>query len=58
MTDNTERAQKRLAYLRREIEAERISYSELAELADLAKYIDPSDTTLLEWAGVPEYDDR
>lgn len=44
----------RLAYLRREIQAERISYGELAELQALAIYIDPSDTLLLEWAGVPE----
>jgi len=45
----------RLEYLRGEIIAERISYGELAELQDLAKYIDPDDTLLLEWAGVPEF---
>lgn len=45
---------KRLAYLRKEIEKERISYGELIELQGLAKYIDPGDTLLLEWAGVPE----
>lgn len=44
----------RLAYLRGEIEAERISYSEIAELQDLARFIDPSDTLLLQWAGIPE----
>lgn len=44
----------RLAYLRGEIETGRISYSEIAELQDLAGYIDPSDTLLLEWAGVAE----
>jgi hypothetical protein len=44
----------RLDYLRGEIEAERISMGELAELQDLASFIDPGDTTLLEWAGVPE----
>lgn len=49
--------QKRLDYLRGEIEAERISYGELAELQDLAEQIDPSDTVLLEWAGVPEVDE-
>ena len=43
-----------LAYLRREIEAERISYGELAELQSLTRYIEPSDVLLLEWAGVPE----
>ncbi len=47
----------RLEYLRGEIEAERISYGEIAELTDLAEYIDPSDVLLREWAGVPEFDD-
>ena len=47
-------ARKRLEYLRKEIENERISYGEIAELEGLAKHIDPSDTLLLEWAGVPE----
>ena len=49
--------QDRLEYLRGEIEAERISYGELAELQDLADYIDPGDTLLLQWAGVPEFDE-
>ncbi len=44
----------RLEYLRGEIEAERISYGEIAELQSLAKYIDKNDTVLLEWAGVKE----
>lgn len=44
----------RLKYLRGEIEAERISYSELAELQDLAEHIEPGDVLLLEGAGVPE----
>lgn len=44
----------RLEYLRGEIEAERISYGEIAELECLRDYIDPEDTQLLEWAGVPE----
>lgn len=44
----------RLAYLRREIKAERISYGELAELQALIPFIDPGDVLLLEWAGVPE----
>jgi hypothetical protein len=47
-------AKERLEYLRGEIKAERISYGELAELQSLAKYIDPADVELLEWAGVPE----
>jgi hypothetical protein len=45
----------RLEYLRGEIRAERISYGELAELQGLTEFIDPSDTELLEWAGVPEF---
>lgn len=45
----------RLEYLRRELRAERISYSELYELQSLAEYIDPGDVELLEAAGVPEF---
>ncbi len=45
----------RLAYLRREIEAERISYGELDELQSLAEHIDEGDLLLLEWAGLPEF---
>lgn len=45
---------KRLEYLRTELQNERISYGELAELASLVKYIDKSDVELLEAAGVPE----
>lgn len=48
----------RLEYLRGQIEAEQISYSEIAELQSLADYIDPGDTLLLEWAGVPEHTER
>jgi len=44
----------RLAYLRGEIVAERISTDEIIELQSLAAHIDPGDTLLLEWAGVPE----
>jgi len=45
---------KRLEYLRKEIQKERISYGEIAELQSLAKYIESSDVELLEWAGVKE----
>lgn len=45
----------RLEQLRAEIEAERISYGEIAELESLAEYIDPSDVLLLQWANVPEF---
>lgn len=47
--------QERLEYLREQINNENISYEEIAELQSLAKYIDPSDVQLLEWAGVDEF---
>jgi len=49
-----EQAKERLEYLRGEIWAERISYSEIAELQALADYIADGDVELLQWAGVPE----
>lgn len=54
VADHTE-ARERLEYLRSQIEAERISYGEIAELQELTDYIDPDDVVLLEWAGVPEF---
>ena len=45
---------KRLAYLKKQIENENISWGEIAELQDLAEYIDKGDIELLEWAGVKE----
>ena len=50
----TKEIQERLEYLRGEIQAERISYEEIAELQSLADYIEDGDVLLLEWAGVPE----
>ena len=47
----------RLAEIRESIVAENVSWGELAELTDLAEHIDPGDPLLLEWAGVPEFDD-
>jgi hypothetical protein len=44
----------RLEYLRQQIQAESISYGEIAELQGLADHIDPADTELLQWAGVEE----
>jgi hypothetical protein len=41
---------KRLEYLRGEIRAERISYSEIAELQSLTAHIDADDAELLQWA--------
>lgn len=51
---NLEHNAKRLDYLRGEIQAERISYSEIAELQALASSIPDSDVELLQWAGVAE----
>lgn len=48
--------QQRLEELRNALREENISYGELAELQSLAPHIDPSDTELLEAAGVPEGD--
>jgi len=45
-----EEIKKRLEYLRKEIEAERINYGEIAELQSLVKYIDKGDVVLLVWA--------
>ena len=47
--------QKRLEYLRGEIEKECISYTEIVELEHLQEYINPDDIQLLEWAGVTEF---
>jgi len=48
---------KRLEYLRGEIEAERISYSEIAKLRALKEYIHDDDVLLKEWAGIPEFEE-
>ena len=47
---------KRLEELRTELVMERISYGELAELSELADYIDPKDVQLREAAGIPEFE--
>lgn len=48
-------AKLRLEYLRGEIEAERdLSQAEILELQSLAKYIEPGDVVLEEWAGLCE----
>lgn len=44
----------RLEYLRKQIQLERISYGEIAELQDMIEYIEPDDVELLQWAGVKE----
>ena len=48
----------RLEELRVEIQSERISIGELLELQSLAEHIDKGDVELLEWAGVPEFEDN
>jgi hypothetical protein len=48
----------RLEKLRAEIQSERISYGEIAELQSLIPYIDKGDVELLEWAGVPEFEEE
>jgi len=48
----------RLEYLRQEIRNERISYSEIIELQNLADYIEAGDVELLEWAGVNEFNNE
>lgn len=45
----------RLEEIRKAIQAESVSYGELAELQDLTEFIEPGDVELLEWAGVPEF---
>lgn len=52
-----EAARERLEYLRGEIQSERISISEIAELQGLVEFIEPGDTELLQWAGVPEFEE-
>ncbi len=56
MTDK--KIKERLKYLKGEIEAGSISYGEIAELQSLAEYIDKGDVQLLEWAGVPEFEEK
>lgn len=46
--------QSRLWRIREAIKAESVSYSEIVELQSLVDFIEPGDTLLLEWAGVPE----
>ena len=45
----------RLEYLRGEIYSGRISYEEKFELEAIAKYMEPGDVELLQWAGICEH---
>lgn len=47
----------RLAAIRAAIDAESVSWGELAELQALAEHIPADDLTLREWAGLPEFPD-
>ena len=51
-------AKQRIEEIRAEILAERVSYDEIAELESLAEYIDESDVLMLQWAGVPEFEEE
>lgn len=51
---NKKEIKKRLEELRIEIQNERISYGEIAELESLVEHIEEDDVLLLQWAGVPE----
>ena len=53
----TAEAKQRLEELRAEIQDGLLSYGEIAELQSLIPYIDKGDVELLEWAGVPEFDE-
>jgi len=45
----------RLEIIRKDIQAENVSTSQLLELQTLIPYIESGDIELLEWAGVPEF---
>lgn len=47
-------AEDKLESIKKSIEAENVSYDELAELQRLKDYIKPDDILLLQWAGVEE----
>lgn len=51
-------AAERLASIRQSIEDESVSYGEIAELQSLVEHIDPGDILLLQWAGVPEFEEE
>jgi cyclophilin family peptidyl-prolyl cis-trans isomerase len=54
----TKEIKERLGYLRKQIQEECISYGEILELQGLARYIDPSDFELLQWAGYSDDDKK
>ena len=46
--------EERLAYIKKQIENENISYGEIAELQELKNYIPDNEIELLMWSGVKE----
>jgi len=48
----------RLEYLRGEIKKECISQDEILELQSLKEHIEDNDVELLQWAGVPEFEEE
>ena len=57
MTKKEKKAKKRLKEIRKSLNAENISYGELAELEYLKEYIDEGDFQLREASGIPEFED-
>lgn len=55
MKNKEKEIKKELEVLRERINEGTISYREIAELEELAPYIEEGDTLLLEWANVPEF---
>jgi hypothetical protein len=53
-----EQIKERLEEIRESIQAENISYGEIAELQSYADYIDAGDVELRQWAGIPEFEDE
>ena len=49
---------KRLEYLREQIREECVSYGEIVELQSLKEHIEEGDVELLEYAGVPEFEEE
>jgi hypothetical protein len=50
--------QARLNRIRESIDQENVSYGELVELESLKDHIHEGDLELLQWAGVPEYNEE
>lgn len=53
-TEIRNQIEKNIEEIRKSIELENISYEEIVYLQNHVEYIDKSDITLLQWAGVEE----